>query len=190
MSFIRSDEHSAPHSPDDPLYYAPRAVRSEAAHRSNATQTRSDHLPPTSSRSRFDEMREEAFAKSNRHPLELQFAQERRPRRALFAVAGGVAAAIGVAVVVALIFFNLVPKLERDRSELAVSISTPALATPAQTTPKDSQELLHGFMQFQQSQESNSPERAVSEPASAGTAKAPEKSEALLEKFIQWEQRK
>ncbi|WP_156908885.1 hypothetical protein [Bradyrhizobium murdochi] len=190
MSFIRSDEHSAPHSPDDPLYYAPPAVRSEAAHRSNATQTRSDHLPPTSSRSRFDEMREEAFAKSNRHPLELQLAHERRPRRALFAIAGGVAAAIGVAVVVALIFVNVVPKLERDSSELAVSISTPALATPAQTTPKDSQELLHGFMQFQQSQESNSPERAVSEPASAGTAKAPEKSQALLEKFIQWQQRK
>src|SRR5918996_4398243 len=111
MSFIRSDEHSAPHSPDDPLYYAPPAVRSEAAHRSHATQTRSDHLPPASSRSRFDEMREEAFAKSNRHPLELQLAQERRPRRALFAIAGGVAAAIGVAVVVALVFFKVVPKL-------------------------------------------------------------------------------
>jgi hypothetical protein len=189
MRFIPSDEHSDLPGPDDPLYYAPRSVRGEAAPRSNATQTRSNHLPPASSRSRFDEMREEAFAKSNRHPLELQLAHERRPRRALFAIAGGVAAAIGVAVVVALVFSNVVPKLERDPSELAVSISTPALATPAQTTPKDSQDLLHGFMQFQQSQEGN-PERAVSEPASAGTAKAPEKSEALLEKFMQWQQRK
>jgi hypothetical protein len=102
----------------------------------------------------------------------------------------GVAAAIGVAVVVALVFPNVVPKLERDPSELAVSISTPALATPTQTAPKDSQELLHGFMQFQQSQEGNNPERAVTEPTSAGTAKAPEKSEALLEKFMQWQQRK
>jgi hypothetical protein len=189
VSFIRSDEHSVPHSPDDPLYYAPRSVRSEAAQRSDATQTRSDHLPPASSRSRFDEMREEALAKSNRHPLELQFDRERRPRRVLFAI-GGIAAAIGVAAAVALLLVNAAPKPGSDPAELAVSISTPALATPAQTTTKDSEELLQGFMQFQQPQGNDNPQRAVSEPASAGTADAPEKSPALLEKFMQWEQRK
>ena len=145
----------------------------------------SDEHPPTSSHSRFDEMREEAFAKSNRHPLEFQFARERRPRRVLLAIA----VAIGVTVVVALVFFNVVPKLKSDPS-LAVSISTPASATPAQTTPEDPQALLQGFVRFQPSQRNDNRERADSEPTSAGTAKTPEKSQALLEKFIQWQQRK
>jgi hypothetical protein len=189
MSFIKSDEHSNPVSPDDPLYYAPRSLRRGADPRPNAAQTRSDHLPPTSSQSRFDEMREKAFAKSNRHPLEFQFARERRSPRVLPAIAGGIAAAIGVTVVVALVFFTVVPKLKSDPS-LTVSISTPASATPAQTTPEDPQALLQGFVRFQQSQGNDNPERADSEPTSAGTAKAPEKSQALLEKFIQWQQRK
>ena len=188
MSFIRSDEHSVPQSPDDPLYREPRSVRSEAAQPSDAAQTRSDHLPPDSPRSRFDEMREEALAKSNRHPLELQFDRERRPRRALFAI-GGIAAAIGVAVAVALLL-NAAPKPQSDPAELAVSISSPALATPAQTATKDSEELLQGFLQFQQPKGNDNPQRAASEPASAGMADAPEKSPALLEKFMQWEQRK
>jgi hypothetical protein len=188
MSFIRSDEHSDAPGPDDPLYYAPRSVRGEAAPRPDAIRTRSEPLPPVSSRSRFDEMREEAFAKSNRHPLELQFDHERRPRRVLFAI-GGIAAAIGVAAAVAFLLLNVAPKRGSDPAELAVSISTPALATPAaQTAPSDSQDLLQGFMQFQQSQGSDSPERAASEPAAA--AKGPQKSEPLLDKFIQWEQRK
>ena len=186
MSFIRSDEH--PHSPDDPLYYAPRSVRSEAAQRSDAIQTRSDHLPPDTSRSRFDEMREEALAKSSRHPLELQSDRERRPGRVLFAI-GGIAVAIGVAVAVALLL-NAAPKPRSDPAEQAVSISTPASATPAQTATKESEDLLQGFLQFQQPQGNDSPQRAVSEPGSAGTPDAPEKSPALLEKFRQWEQRK
>lgn len=188
MSFISSDERSNPVGPDDPLYYAPRPLRSEADARPNATRTRSDHLPLTSLRSRFDEMREEAFAKSNRHPLEFQLARERRSPRVPPAIAGGIAAAIAVTVVVALVFFNVVPKLKSDPS-LAVSISTPASATAAPTTPRDPQALLQGFVRFQQSQGHDNPERADSEPTSAGTAKAPEKSQALLEKFIQWQQR-
>lgn len=187
MSFIRSDEHSVPHSPDDPLFYAPPSVRSEAARRSDTTLTRSDHLPPDSSRSRFDEMREKALANSNRHPLDLQFDRERRPRRALFAV-GGIATAIGVAVAVALLL-NATPKPRSDPAEQAVSISTPALAAPGQTATKDS-ELLQGFLQFQQPQGNDNPQGAASESASAGTPDAPEKPPALLEKFRQWEQGK
>ena len=49
-------------------------------------------------------MREQALAKSNPHPLEFQFARERRSPRVLPAIAGGIAAAIGVTVVVALVF--------------------------------------------------------------------------------------
>jgi len=64
MSLISANDHPNPDSPDDPLYYAPRSVRTMADPRSNATrQTRSDHLPPAPPLSRFDEMREEASAK-------------------------------------------------------------------------------------------------------------------------------
>jgi hypothetical protein len=191
MSFIRANDHPTPDSPDDPLYYAPRSVRSMANSRSNATpQTRSDHLPPTPPLSRFDEMREEAFAKSSR-PLESQFIYERRPPRGLLATAGAIAAAIGVTVILALVLFNALPRSKSDPSELAVSISTPASATPAQVMSEDSQALLQGFKQFQNMQGSENPEHAVSDPAFVGTAKeGPEKSQALLEKFIQWQQRK
>jgi hypothetical protein len=189
MGFISANDHPNPDSPDDPLYYAPRSERSIANPRSNATpQTRSDHFPPASPMSRFDEMREKAFAKSTR-PLESQFVYERRPSRGLLATAGAIAAAIGVTVILALVLFNVFPRSKSDPSELAVSISTPASATPAQVMSEDSQELLQGFKQFQKIQGSEDP--AVSEPAFAGTAKeAPEKPQALLEKFIQWQQRK
>jgi hypothetical protein len=133
-------------------------------------------------------MREEALANSNRHPLESQFDRERRPRPVLFAI-GGIAAAIGVAVAVALLL-NAAPRPRSEPAEQAVSISTPALATPAQTATKESEGLLQGFLQFQQPQGNDNPQRGGSEPASAGTPDAPEKSPALLEKFRQWEQGK
>jgi hypothetical protein len=190
MSFVSANDHPNPVSPQDPLYYAPRSVRSIADQRSNSMQqTRSDSLRPASSLSRFDEMREEAVAKYTR-PLDSQLVHERRPSRALLATAGGITAAIGVTVVVALLFLNGFPKPKSDPSELAVSISTPASATPAQVTSEDSQALLQRFKQFQTMQESENQKPAVSELTTAGSAKErPDESQALLEKFIQWQQR-
>ncbi len=47
MSFINANDHPNRDNPDDPLYYAPRSVRSMADPRSNATpQTRSDQFAP------------------------------------------------------------------------------------------------------------------------------------------------
>jgi hypothetical protein len=191
MSSIGANDHPNRHSPDDPLYYAPRPKRGMAHPRTSATaQTRSDDLPPIPPLSRSDQMREEAFAKFN-HPLEAQFVYERRPPRRRLATAGAIAAAISITVILALVVFNVFPRSKSDPSELAVSISTPASATPAQATSEDSQALLQGFKRFQTIQGNEDPERAVSEPASAGTVKErPEKSQALLEKFIQWQQRK
>jgi len=84
--------------------------------------------------------------------------------------------------------FNVFPRSKSDPSELAVSISTPASATPAQATSEDSQALLQGFKQFQRMQGGEDP--AASEPALARTAKeAPEKPQALLEKFMQWQRK-
>jgi hypothetical protein len=188
MRFVGANDHSNPDSPEDPLYYAPRSARSIADPRSTAApQTSSGHLRPDPPSSRFDEMREEAYAKFAR-PLESQFVNERRPARGLLAAAGAIAVAIGATAILALVLFNVFPGSKTDPSELAVSISTPASATPAQATSEDGQALLQGFKQFQKMQGSEDP--AVSEPALAGTAKeAPEKSQALLEKFIQWQKK-
>ena len=181
MSSVSANDHP---DPEEPLHYAPRSVRYIADPRSNAI-SRSDQSPPPSASSRYDEMREQAFAKFAR-PLESQFVDERRPRRVLLATVGGIAAAIGVAVIVALVFFNVLPRSKNDPSELAVSVSTPASATPAQMTSEDSQALLQGFKQFQ-----SIPGSGNSEPASSGAAKeGPEKPPAMLEKFIQWREKK
>ena len=190
MSFVSANDHPNPISPQDPLYYAPRAVRSVADPRSNSMQqTRSYSLPPASSLSRFEEMSEEAFAKDTR-PLDSRLVHERRSSRAVLAAAGGIAAAIGVTVVVALLFLNGFPKPKSDPSGVAVSISTPASATPAQVTSEESQALLQRFKQFQTMQGSENPKHAVSELTADGTARErPDKSQALLEKFIQWQQR-
>jgi hypothetical protein len=162
MSVIRPENHPNPDDPDDPQYYAPqRSVRSEANPRSSSAQHRSeDRFPPAATyRSRFDEMREEAFAKTMQDPLESSFVHERRQPRLLLAVAGGMAAGIGVSVIAALVFFGLIPKLQKSApSELAVI--APASARPAQTTQ-----------------------------TTQTTQAAPEQSQALLQKFIQWEQK-
>jgi hypothetical protein len=188
MRFVGANDHPNPDSPEDPLYYAPRSARSGADPRSTAAPlTDSGHLPPEPPSSRFDEMREEAFAKFAR-PLESQFVYERRPARGLLAAAGAIAVAIGATVILALVLFNGFPRSKTDPSELAVSISTPASATPAPAASEDSQALLEGFKQFRRTQGSEAP--AASEPASAGTAKdSPEKSQALLEKFMQWQKK-
>jgi hypothetical protein len=189
MRFSDANDHP---NPDSPEYYAPRAERMADPRSSVRPQARSGDLPPDLPSSRFDEMREEAFAKFTR-PLESQFAYERRSGRGLLAAAGAIAVALGVTVILALVLFNALPTSKSDPAELAVSISTPALATPAQATPaqvtsEDSQALLQGFKQFQRMQ---GEDPAVSEPAGPGPAKeAPEKPQVLLEKFMQWQQRK
>lgn len=195
MRFVGANNQPDPHGPDDPLYYAPRSQRGMADPRSGvAPQMRPDDLPPIPA-SRSDEMREEAFAKFAR-PLESQFAYERRSSRGWLATAGAIAAAVGITVTLAVVLFNVFPRSKTDPAELAVSISTPALATPAPVTQapatsEDSQALLQGFKRFQAGQGSEDPQRAVSDPARAGTAKeAPEKSQALLDKFMQWQQGK
>ena len=186
MSFVGANDHSDPVSPQDPLYYAPRSARGMDPRSHVTPQTGSGDLHPIAS-SRFDEMREEAYAKFAR-PLESQFAYEGRRSRGVLATAGAIAVAIGAIVILALVVFNVSPKSKSDPSELAVSISTPALATPTQVAPsEDSQALLEGFKQFQRGQGGEDP--AASEPAAAATAKEAS-DKAMLDKFMQWQQRK
>ena len=194
MSFVSANDHPEPVSPQDPLYYAPRSARGGMADpRSVVTQQApSGNLPSDPRSSRFDEMREEAFAKFAR-PLESQFVDERRPSRGLLATVGAVALAVGATATLAYVVFNASPKSKSEPAELAVSISTPALATPTQAAPpsEDSQALLEGFKQFQRTQ--GSEEAAGPGPFSAAAAKekeAPKESQVLLEKFMQWQPRK
>jgi hypothetical protein len=192
MSYGGANDHQNPHGPDDPLYYAPRSARGVADSRSTATpQMRAEHLPAFPPLSRSDEMREQAFAKFNR-PLESRFVDERGRSRGRLGVAAAVAAAIGMTVVLGLVLFNVLPRSNTDPAELAVSISTPALATPAPPAKSDdSQALLQGFQRFQGAQGGEDAKRIASEPASVGTVKeGAEKPQALLDKFIQWEQTK
>ena len=187
MSFVNSNDHRNPNNPQDPLYYAPRSVRSRADPR--IPQTRPEELP-VPALSRVDEIHEDAFVRSPR-PLESQFEYEPRPPRALLATAGGIAAAIVIAVIVALAFHNVFPKPNRDASELAVSISTAASATPAQVAPEDFPSATSRFKEFQKMHGSENSDQAVSALLSGRTAQEePEKSQPLLEKFIQWQKGK
>ena len=190
MSFVSANDHPTLVGPEDPLYYAPRSVRNKAEPRSNSMQQmESDHLLPTSSVSRFDKMHEDAFARFTL-PAQSEFTHERGRPRARLAAAGGIAAAIVVTAVGTLVFFSVFPKSKGDPSELTASISTPASATPAQATSQGSQALLQGFMKFQTMQTEN-PELTDSELKPAGPAKeGSETPQALLEKFIRWQQEK
>lgn len=194
MSFVSANDHPEPVSPQDPLYYAPRSARGGVADpRSIVTQQApSGNLPSDPRSSRFDEMREEAFAKFAR-PLESQFVDDRRPSRGLLATVGAVALAVGATATLAYVVFSASPKSKSEPAELAVSISTPALATPTQAPApsEESQALLEGFKQFQRTQ--GSEEAAGPGPFSAAAAKekeAPKESQVLLEKFMQWQPRK
>lgn len=185
MSFVSANDHPTAVSPQDPLYYAPPSVRNKADKSYKAIQqVGSDQLPTTSSVS--DELRGKAFA-DFAHPLEPESIYDRSRPRALIAIAGGIGAAMAVTAIGAFVFFTVSPKAKSEPPKLSVSISTPASAAPARVASEDSEALLRGFMKFQQGTENA--QHAISEPA--GSAKeGSEKPQALLEKFIQWQQKR
>jgi hypothetical protein len=198
MSFVSANDHPDPVSPQDPLYYAPRSARSGVAEPRLGTPqlAPSVNLPSDPRTSRFDEMREEAFAKFAR-PLESQFVDERRRSRGLLATVGAVALAVGATATLAYVVFNASPKSKSEPAELAVSISTPALATPTQAAApsEDSQALLEGFKQFQRTQGGEDVTGSGPGPFAAAAAKenskeTPKDSQLLLDKIMQWQPRK
>ena len=139
MSFVSANDHPNPHSPDDPLYYAPRSVRSIADPRSNATpQTRSDYIS-------FPLLLCLGLMKCARKPspnsplpIASQFVYERREPRILLATAGGIAAAIeshrdrG-----ARLFLTCFQGQKAPPRNSPSLISTPASATPARVTSEE-----------------------------------------------------
>jgi hypothetical protein len=162
MSFIDSGGFPKPIDPNDPLHFAPRS-RSTAK-----PQPRLVH--PTSSRSGFDEMLEDAFANSRRHPLDPEVVYQPDRSRARFGVASRFTAAIAVVAIIGVIFFMMIPKSQGSDPTSAGAANAPA----------DSQVLLQKFVQFEKSQED----------PSAGAAQVPsDDSKMLLQKFMQWQQK-
>jgi hypothetical protein len=162
MSFIGSGGDSDPNDPNDPLHYAPRAVRKAAP------QTRP--VRPTSSRSGFDEMLEEAVPKPRRHPLDPEVVYAPHRPRGRFGLASRFAAAIGVVAIIGVIFFMMIPKSQG---------SDPTSAGAANVSG-DSQALLEKFVQFRKSQEN---------PPAAAPQTTSDDSKMLLQKFMQWQQK-
>ena len=161
MNFVNSGEDSNPNDPNDPLHYAPRAVRNKA-------NPQARPIRPASSPSGFDEMLTEAVARSRRHPLDPELVYEPEQPRSLFRIVGRFAAAIGVVAIIGFLFFSMIPKSQG---------SDPATAGAAPPS-EDSQALLQKFVQFEKSQDGK--------PAGAAQA-TPDDSQALLQKFMQWQ---
>ena len=133
-------------------------------------------------------MREEAFAKFAR-PLESQFDDERRRSRGLFATVGAVALAIGATATLAYVVFNASPKSKSEPAELAVSISTPALATPTQAAApsKIPRRCSKGSSSFRGRKAVK--RRRLPDRRPRAAKEKPKESEALLDKFMQWQPR-
>jgi hypothetical protein len=169
MSFIGSGDSPNPNDPNGPLHFAPRSVRNRAS-----PQTRP--VRPTSSRSGFDQMLEEAVAKSRPHPLDPEFVYQPDQPRARFSVASRVTAAIGVVAVIGVIFFMMIPKSQgSDPTSAAV-----AKESEDSKVSEDSQALLQKFVQFEKSKE---------DPSAGAAQTASDDSKILLQKFMQWGQK-
>ena len=163
MSFVNSGDESNPNDPNDPLHYAPRAVRNKA-------NPQTKPVRPASSPSGFDEMLTDAVARSRRHPLDPEIVHEPARPRARFGLASRLAAVIGVVAIIGFLFFSMIPKSQG---------SDPTSAGDAKVSD-DSQALLQKFVQFEKSQESKP----------AGPAQTtPDDSQTLLQKFVQWQQK-
>ena len=165
MSFTGSRDHL---SPDDPLYYAPtRLHRGSDFPSTPATETRSDRWRPISSASRFDALLEEAVAESLALSPASEIASEppafafgRDQRRGSFSVAARIAAAVAASAVIASIFVVMVPTSQKDDASKLAGSEVQTIVASA----------------------------TVASATAAQTSVTPEQSQALLQKFVQWQQ--
>jgi len=163
MSFTSPGDFPDPNDPNDALHYAPRSVRSGANSQARAVR-------PPSSRSGFDEMLTDAVVKARRHPLDPEIVPQPEQPRSRFGVVSRFTAAIGVAAIIGVVFFMMIPKSQG---------SDPASDGAAKVS-EDSQMLLQKFVQFEKSKDD----------PSAGAAQATsDDSKVLLQKFMQWQQK-
>jgi hypothetical protein len=179
MSSISEPDHL---NPRDPLYYAPRSLRERSGSRGTSLET------PFSASS-FDSQLESAVSDALRHSLDPEVMRDpdQESKKAMWTTAARLAAAVGVAALVALFFVFAVPGSHQgdgDQSSLsnlaqsfknalpqsADAAPKPAInefqsllaATPASAPPasEPSGQLLHQFMQWREKPEPATPQRA------------------------------
>jgi hypothetical protein len=187
MSVLGEQE---PTSPQDPLHYAPRRRAEGSGPRlstvtSAVGETKFDgpfrvgaSISPFAPSSSLDAQLEDAVSESLRRHLDPQvvpeppaFAQQRS--RKWLMVGGGIAAAVGVAAVVALLLVTVMP-VSRDggaRSGLAAAVGF--------AQPRGDNAAKSALSQF----------RSVLVSGEGDQAATREQSERLLQQFVQWRQK-
>ena len=174
-----SEESAAPpptSNPQDPQYYAPRRPEPRLATvNERAAQVERARQQPASTA--LSARLESAVYDSLRRQMEPEIVPEpvdykrQGTRRTLIAIASGVAAALAVASVAALLFVTVYPR-EIDASRPFASAAQPA-AAQADDTPKPA------LSQF----------RALVNANTGGQNFTHEQSERLLQQFVQWRQK-
>ena len=188
MSSPISQDRPDPH---DHSYYAPRWLRQPAG----SPPTRSPDEKPErldAAAPRHDALFEEAVAEALRHPLDPEmipeppsFAYERERRSAIFGIAGRFAAAIGVSAIVALFFVFMVPT-----SQARVATADNAISSLSGLVKSLRTALLPAPQKRDSSEPVFSEYRTIPASDRSGqSAATPEESEALLQKFVQWQQK-
>jgi hypothetical protein len=173
-----SDESPLPPTgnPQDPLYYAPRRPNERVEPRLATVNERaraetSRTLPVSAA---LSARLESAVYESLRRQMEPEVVPEPKDftrqgtRRTLIAIASGVAAALAVASVAALLFVTVYPR-EQDAGRPFAATAQPALAA-------DDKPALSQF-------------RALVNANTGGQNFTHEQSERLLQQFVQWRQK-
>ncbi|MDP1869260.1 MAG: hypothetical protein Q8L13_23340 [Bradyrhizobium sp.] len=174
-------------SPNDPEYYAPRWLRERPESwppLSKETGSESPR-PPTSPPASLDTQLENSVSNALWHSLDPEviheppgLASELDRRKALFSVAGRVAAAIGVSAIVALFFVIMIPAARQpDNGTLSGMVQSVKAAI--QPSAKDDG-LKPATAEFQ---------TILASTQNSSTVVTREQSERLLQQFVQWRQK-
>jgi hypothetical protein len=186
MSTLSEKDHL---DPQHPLYYAPRSLRERSGSQlASAHETKSEPIgrPPVPPAA-FEPQPANAISVPRRHPLDPEvikeppgLARDLKRRTAFIGVAGGFAAAAGVAIVAAALFIVTGPTaLRSDGNGSSFSASSQSLKIvppqPGQATaaPKSALNEFQGLL-------------GQPKPSQSATH---EQSDQLLKAFVQWSEK-
>ena len=176
MSSVSEQDHL---NPRDPQYYAPRSMRERSGSRGGSLEK-----PYTAAS--FDSQLESAVSDALRHPLdpELMHEPDQESKKAMWTVAARVAAAIGVAALVALFFVVAVPGSRQGDGEQPSALASFAQSVRSalpQSADAAQKPAINEFQALLAATPANTP------PASEPSASEP--SGQLLQQFMQWREK-